>query len=324
MRAIRAHEFGGPNVLQLDKTDDPTPGPGEIVFDMRASGVNPADTYMRNGTYAIVPDLPYIPGGDAAGIVSAVGPDVSEFAVGDAVFTGTALTFDLTGCYAEKIKRSVTQVMKLPDQVDFAQAAAFGVSYPTAHWALFERGGAKGGETVFIHGASGSVGTSAIQLAKRAGLTVIGSGGTEKGLELIRSEGADLAVDHTRDGYLDQVTAFTGGQGPHLILEMLADVNLENDLERLAKYGRVVIIGCRGEITINPRVAMMKELDIKGIALWNATADKMKPIMADILSGVADGSLKPVVGKTMPLADAAGAHVAVMEPGAHGKLILVP
>ena len=324
MKAIRAHSFGGPEVLQLDEIEDPVPETGEIVFDMKASGVNPADTYMRNGTYAIVPDLPYIPGGDAAGVVCAVGPGVTEIAVGDPVFTGAALTFDLTGCYAEKIKRKASQVMKLPDGVDFAQAAAFGVSYPTAHWALFERGGAKSGEAVFIHGASGSVGTSTIQLAKRAGMTVIGSGGTEQGLDLIRSQGADLAVDHTREGYLDEVTEFTGGKGPNLILEMLANVNLENDLERVAKYGRVVIIGCRGEISINPRVAMMKELDIKGIALWNVTAEQIRPVMADILAGVADGSLKPVVGRNMPLADAAGAHTAVLEPGALGKLILVP
>ena len=324
MKAIRAHSFGGPEVLQLDDIEDPVPGTGEIVFDMKASGVNPADTYMRNGTYAIVPDLPYIPGGDAAGVVSAVGPGVTEIGVGDPVFSGAALTFDLTGCYAEKIKRKASQVMKLPNGVDFAQAAAFGVSYPTAHWALFERGRGKSGEAVFIHGASGSVGTSAIQLAKRAGMTVIGSGGTEQGLDLIRDQGADLAVDHTKEGYLDEVTEFTGGEGPSLILEMLANVNLENDLERVAKYGRVIIIGCRGEISINPRVAMMKELDIKGIALWNVTADQIKPVMQDILSGVADGSLKPVVGKNMPLADAAGAHVAVLEPGAHGKLILVP
>ncbi|MCP4319253.1 MAG: NADPH:quinone reductase [Hyphomicrobiales bacterium] len=324
MKAIRAHSFGGPEVLQIEEIDDPVPGPGEVVFDVRAAGVNPADTYMRNGTYAIVPDLPYIPGGDAAGVISAVGPDVLQFAVGDAVFSGTAQTFDLTGCYAGKVKRKASEVMALPDGVDFAQAATFGVSYTTAHYALFERGGAKSGETVFIHGASGSVGSSAIQLAKRAGLTVIGSGGTERGLDLIRGEGADLAVDHTEDGYLDLVTEFTGGNGPNLILEMLANVNLENDLERVAKYGRIVVIGCRGEVTINPRVAMMKELDVRGIALWNTTAEQMKPILADILAGVADGSLRPIVGKTIPLAEAQRAHIEVLEPGAFGKMILVP
>ena len=324
MRAIRAHAFGGPEVLQMEEVDDPVAGAGEIVVDVRAVGVNPADTYMRNGTYAIVPDLPYTPGGDAAGTVSAIGPGVSGFAVGDRVFVGTALSMDLTGCYAEKVKRKAAEVMALPEGISFAQGATFGVSYTTAHYALFERGGARAGETVFIHGASGSVGTSAIQLAKRAGLKVIGSGGTAQGLELIRAEGADLAVDHTADGYLDEVTAFTGGAGPALILEMLANVNLAADMDRVARCGRIVVIGNRGEITINPRVAMMKELDIRGVALWNASREQVAAMMKDILAGVAEGALRPVVGREMPLADAASAHVAVLEPGAHGKIVLVP
>ncbi|MDJ0937857.1 MAG: NADPH:quinone reductase [Kiloniellales bacterium] len=324
MKAIRAHTFGGPEVLQLDEIDEPVAGSGEIVIDVRAAGINPADTYMRNGTYAIVPELPYIPGGDAAGIVSAIGAGVEGFSLGDRVFVGTALSMDLTGCYAEKVKRKAGEVAALPEGTGFSEAAAFGVSYTTAHYALFARGGACAGETVFIHGASGSVGTSAIQLAKRAGLTVIGSGGTAKGLDLIRAEGADLAVDHTREGYLDEVATFTGGEGPALILEMLANVNLAADMDLAAKFGRIIVIGNRGEITINPRVAMMKELDIRGIALWNATPDQVAPMMEDILAGVAEGTLRPIIGREMPLAEAASAHVAVLEPGAHGKIVLIP
>jgi NADPH:quinone reductase len=324
MKAIRAHSFGGPEVLQLEEVDDPIPGPGEVVIDVRAAGINPADTYMRNGTYAIVPKLPYIPGGDAGGVVSAVGLGVREFSVNDPVFVGTALSFDLTGCYAEKVKRKASEVLPLPRGVSFAAAAAFGVSYTTAHYALFERGGARAGETVFIHGASGSVGTSAIQLAKRAGLNVIGSGGTAKGLELIVNEGADHAVDHTKKGYLDEVKRLTGGRGPDLILEMLANVNLAADMDLAAKFGRIIVIGNRGEITINPRVAMMKELDIRGIALWNTTSEQVRPMMEDILAGVAEGAVRPIIGREMPLAEAAAAHVAVLEPGAHGKIVLIP
>ena len=324
MKAIRAHAFGGPEVLQLDEVDDPRAGAGDVVVEVRAAGVNPADTYMRNGTYAIVPELPYIPGGDAAGVVAEVGSGVEGFAVGDRVFVGTAMSMDLTGCYAQKVKRRAGEVGRLPDGVGFAEGAAFGVSYTTAHYALFARGGARSGETVFIHGASGSVGTSAIQLAKRAGLKVAGSGGTAKGLELIRAEGADLAVDHGKEGYLDEVRAFTDGRGPELILEMLANVNLAADMDLAAKFGRIVVIGNRGEITVNPRVAMMKELDIRGVALWNATAAQVAEMVADILAGVAEGALRPIVGREMPLADAAAAHVAVLEPGAHGKIVLVP
>lgn len=324
MKAIRVEAFGGLEVMRLQEVSDPIPGAGEIVIDIRAAGVNPADTYMRTGTYAIVPPLPYTPGGDAGGVVAAVGPGVEGFSVGDRVFVGTGLSFDLTGCYAEKVKRRADEVLPLPDSVSFSAAAAFGVSYTTAHYALFARGGARAGETVFIHGASGSVGSAAIQLAKRAGLKVVGSAGTARGLRLIMDEGADLAVDHTAKGYLDAVKSHTGGQGPSLILEMLANVNLAADMDLAAKFGRIIVIGNRGEITVNPRVAMMKELDIRGIALWNATPELMRPIMRDIMAGVAEGAVRPVIGREMPLADAVAAHVAVLAPGAYGKIVLVP
>ncbi|PWT98394.1 MAG: NADPH:quinone reductase [Candidatus Melainabacteria bacterium] len=324
MKAVRVHAFGGPEVLKLEEVDDPIPGPGEVVIDVRAAGINPADTYMRSGTYAIVPKLPYIPGGDAGGVVSAIGAGVNEVSVGDQVIVGMGLSFDLTGCYAEKAKRRASEVLPMPPGMSFAAAATFGVPYTTAHYALFERGNARAGETVFIHGASGSVGTSAIQLAKRAGLKVIGSGGSAEGLALIATQGADHAVDHSKRGYLDEVKQMTRGKGPELILEMLANVNLAADMDLVAKYGRIIVIGNRGEITINPRIAMMKELDLRGIALWNARPEQIKPMMNDILTGVADGSVRPVIGREMRLADAASAHLTVLEPGAYGKIVLVP
>jgi len=325
MKAIRVHSFGGPDVLRFEDVDDPIPGPGEVIIDVRAVGVNPADTYARNGAYIILPDLPYTPGGDAGGVIAAIGPGVREFAVGDPVFIGMALGFHFTGCYAQKVKRKVVDVLPLPAGVSFAEAAAFGVSYPTAHYALFARGGARAGETVFIHGASGSVGTSAIQLAKRACLKVIGSGGTPKGLDLIVSQGADHAVDHTKAGYIEEVRRLTDGKGPDLILEMLANLNLAVDMDLIAKFGRIVLIGNRGvEIEIVPRTAMAKQLDIRGMSLWNTTTEQMRPVMEDILAGVAAGALRPIIGKEMPLAEAAAAHVAVLEPGAYGKIVLVP
>ncbi len=323
MKAILAHEFGGPEVLKYEQTADPVAGPGDVVIDVKAAGINPADTYMRGGAYAIVPPLPYTPGGDAAGVIAAVGAGVSDFAVGDHVFVGTAMGFNMTGCYAEKVVRPATDVLPLPKGVSFAQAAALGVPYATAHYALFARGGAETGETVFVHGASGAVGTAAIQLAKRAGLTAMGSAGTERGLTLVREQGAAHAVDHSKEGYIEQLRGLTGGTGPALILEMLANVNLAADLDLVAKYGRIVVIGNRGEITINARVAMMKELDVRGIALFNGAAAQMREIMTDLVAGLEDGTLNPIVGREMPLAEAAAGHVAVLEPGAFGKIVLV-
>lgn len=324
MKAILAHEFGGPEVLKYEDTADPLAGPGEVVIDIKAAGINPADTYMRGGAYAIVPPLPYTPGGDAAGVVSAVGAGVTGFAVGDRVFAGTAMGFNMTGCYAEKVSRPAADVLPLPEGVSFSQAACLGVPYATAHYGLFARGGSKAGETVFIHGASGSVGTAAIQLAKRAGMTVIGTAGTERGLQLVRDEGADHAVDHTADGYMAQVMDLTGGTGPEIILEMLANVNLAADLELVAKYGRIIVIGNRGEVTINPRLTMMKELDVRGLALFNGSREQMVEIVQDLVAGLKDGSLRPIVGTEMPLSEAAAGHIKVLEPGAFGKIVLVP
>ena len=324
MKAIRAHSFGGPEVLQLDDVDDPIAKDTEVVVEIKSVGVNPADTYMRGGAYAIVPTLPYTPGGDAAGVISSVGKNVSDLNVGDRVFVGTGLGFSMTGCYAEKVVRPAADVARLPDNVSFTAGAALGVPYVTAHYGLFARGNAVAGETVFIHGASGSVGTAAIQLAKHAGLKVIGSGGSDKGRQLILDEGADHVVDHTSDGYLEKVRELSGGEGPALILEMLANVNLAADLDLIAKYGRIIVIGNRGEITINPRVTMMKNLDIKGLALFNGTREQMENIVDDLLSGLSDGSLRPVIGREMPLADAAKSHTDVLAPGAYGKIVLLP
>lgn len=323
MKAIQAHSFGDSNVLQLDTIDDPAPGTGQLVIDIKAIGVNPADTYMRGGAYAIVPDLPYIPGGDAAGIVSAVGENVSTFATGDRVYTGTSMGFSMTGCYAEKVVRSAANIIKLPENVSFAAGAALGVPYATAHYALFSRGQATASDCVFIHGASGSVGTAAIQLAKRAGIRVIGSGGTERGRQLILDQGADHVVDHTSEGYTDKVQNLTDGAGPSLILEMLANINLATDLELVAKYGRIVVIGNRGEVTINARLAMMKELDVRGIALFNGSREEMEAINRDLVTGLADGSLNPIIGRELPLARAATAHDDVLKPGAFGKIVLL-
>ena len=324
MKAIQAHEFGGPEVLQLDEIDAPTAGAGEVLIDVRAVGVNPADTYMLGGAYAIVPELPYTPGGDAAGVVLAVGDGVTSCKPGDRVFVGTVMGFNMTGCYAEQVVRPAADVVGLPDNVPFAAGAALGIPYATAHYGLFARGGATAGETVFIHGGSGAVGTAAIQLAKRAGLTVIGSGGSARGRQLILDQGADHAVDHTAEGYTDQIREITNGTGPTLLLEMLANVNLATDLDLIAKYGRIIIIGNRGEVTINPRMMMMKELDVRGLALFNGSPSEMENITSDLLAGLADGSLNPVIGTEMALAEAAESHRAVMKPGAFGKIILLP
>lgn len=320
MRAIRVSEFGGPEVLRVQDTPDPKPDSGQVVVRVKAAGVNPVETYIRSGVYAKKPALPYTPGTDAAGVVEAVGPNVKRVKVGDRVYTNGSIT----GTYAELALCEQSRVHPLPAKVSFAQGAALGVPYGTAYRALFQRGGARPAETVLVHGASGGVGIACVQFARSAGLTVIGTGGSEKGRALVAGEGAQHVVDHKDGGYEKQIMAITDGRGVDLILEMLANVNLAKDLTMLAQGGRVVVIGNRGSIEINPREAMLREASILGLILWSATDAELATIHAAIVAGLDNGTLRPVVGREMPLAEAARAHQLVMEPGAYGKIALAP
>ena len=318
MKAIRAHKFGGPEVLQLDEVADPKPGPGQVLVRVRAAGVNPVDTYVRSGIYAQLPALPYVPGGDAAGIVDGVGEGVRRFVRGDRVWT-----LRQPG-YAELGVCDAALVNPLPSSMTFAQGAAVGVPYATAHRGLHDKAHARPGETVLVHGASGGVGIAAVQLAVAHGMTVIGTGGSERGRKLVTEQGAHHVLDHTAADYTKRLAELTDGRGVDVILEMLANVNLQKDLDVVARFGRIVVIGNRGSIEINPRGAMGKDATITGLALFNSSPAELASIMAALTAGLANGTLRPVVGRELPLAQAAAAHKAVLEPGAYGKIILVP
>src|ERR1700722_5693527 len=247
MRAIRVSQFGGPEVLKLEEVPTPTPGPGQVLVHVRAAGVNPYDTAMRAGTYAVKPPLPYTPGSDAAGVVESVGSGVTKVKPGDRVYTARTLS----GAYAEYTLALENQVQPLPDNVEFAQGAGIWVPYATAYYALYHSAQAHASETVLIHGASGGVGTAALQIARAMGLDIFGTAGTEKGLDLATREGAHQVFDHSKPGYLDEIMKATGARGVDIVLEMLANVNLAHDMKLLATNGRVIVIGNRGEIVIN-------------------------------------------------------------------------
>jgi NADPH2:quinone reductase len=320
MKAICVNQFGGPEVLKLQEVPDPKPEAGQVLVRVKAAGVNPVDTYIRAGAYARMPNLPYTPGTDAAGIVEAVGPSVKRFKKGDRVYTNGSTT----GVSAELAVCDESRVHHLPSKISFAQGAAIGVPYGTAFRALFQRGRGKAGETVLVHGATGGVGTACVQFARAAGLTVIGSGGSEKGRNLVREQGAHHVLDHGAADYDRQLMAITEGRGVDLITEMLANVNLAKDLTMLAPAGRVVVIGNRGTIEINPRDAMGREASILGLTLFAATEADLVEIHAATVAGLENGSLHPIVGQEVPLSEAARAHQLVMEPGAYGKIVLVP
>jgi NADPH2:quinone reductase len=306
--------------MRLEEVPDLKPGPGQVVVRVRAGGVNPADTYTRSGTYARRPTLPYTPGMDAAGVVESIGEHVANVSVGARVYvSGT-----LTGAYAEQALCEEAQVRSLPQRLSFSEGAGVNVPYATAYRALFQRAHATPGETVLIHGATGGVGIAAVQLARAAGMKVIGTGGTARGRELAAQQGARHMLDHRAPGYLDQVPALTGGRGVDVILEMLANVNLDSDLKILAPGGRVVVIGSRGRIEIDPRDTMSRDAVIFGMLLYNTPEPEAASIHSALAAGLENGTLHPIVREEMPLADAARAHHAVMEPGAYGKVVLIP
>lgn len=324
MKAIRVHQFGDPSVMKLEEVPDSSADAGQVVVDIKAAGVNPVDTYIRTGQYAFVPPLPYTPGSDAAGVISAVGSGVPNVKVGDRVYIMGTIGGRALGAYAQRAVCSIDQVHRLPSHITFAEGAGVGVPYVTAWRALFDRGRAVPGETVLIHGASGAVGVAATQMASAAGLRVFGTAGTERGRQLAREQGAHEVFDHSAAGYEKDIVAKTGGRGVDLIIEMLANVNLVRDLDLLAKRGRIAIVGNRGALELNPRAIMGKDATVVGFTNFNTLPGELAMAHAAIVAGMERSGYKPQVGKELPLADAPRAHEEVMKPGAYGKIVLIP
>ncbi|TAM11800.1 MAG: NADPH:quinone reductase [Nevskiaceae bacterium] len=320
MRAIRVERFGGTDVLQVADIAPPVPARGQVLVRMHAAGVNPVDTYIRAGQYAKLPALPYTPGVDGAGLVEAVGADVADLRVGERVY----IISSASGTSAELAVADAVQVYPLPDNVTFAQGAAVGIPYTTAYRAMFLRAQAQPGETVLVHGATGAVGLAAVQLARAAGLRVIATGGSAAGRARVVAQGAALVLDHHAEDIGPAVLLATGGRGVDVIVELLANVNLGRDLPLLAAGGRIAVVGSRGTVEINPRDLMAREAAVFGVMLWQATAAEIARSQAAIHAGLVAGTLQPVVGGEFPLEQVAQAHERVLQPGALGKLVLIP
>jgi NADPH2:quinone reductase len=321
MKAIRVHEFGSPENMRIEEVDDPRPGPRQLVIAVKAAGINPIDTYIRSGTYAKKkPALPYTPGFDAAGVVESIGANVRRFKPGDRVY----INGNVTGAYAQKTLCELDSVFALPDHLSFEQGSGVWVPYATAHQAIFHVARARAGETLLVRGASGGVGSACVQTARALGLRVIGTAGSEKGRHMLLELGVHAALDHHAGDLTTQVLNTTEGRGPDIIIEMLANANLSKDLGLIAHRGRIVLIGNRGTIEINPRDAMNRDAAILGMLLLNATPDEISRISAGLAAGLENKTLNPIVGRTFPLEQAPHAHEVVLAPGALGKIALIP
>lgn len=318
MKAIRIHQFGPPEVMQLEEIAPLSPSEGQILIEVHAVGVNPVDTYIRSGNYPLKKELPFTPGFDAAGVILKMGAQAGSFQVGQRVYTSGSIS----GTYAQQTLCLPKHLHPLPDSVSFEEGAALGIPYGTAWRALFQRAQAVSGQWVLIHGASGGVGIAAVQAAAAAGLQVIGTAGTQEGRQIVLQQGAHYVFDHNDPTHMEAIFELT--KGVDIILEMLANVHLDRDLDILAQGGRLVIIGSRGRIEIDPRKAMSRELNIHGLMLMKATPEESNELYADIEKGLLQGKIKPVIARRFPLEQAPQAHREIMESGHQGKIILLP
>jgi NADPH2:quinone reductase len=322
--AVRA--FGEPSCLTAEPFQIPTPGKNQILIKTFAAGINPVEAYRRTGTYYIPTPLPWTPGQDGAGVIESVGEGVDpSFKPGTRVWTSASET----GTYAQYSISNQDSVQVLPESLTFEQGAALWTPYGTAYHAVFQVGEASlnGPNIILVHGASGGVGTACVQFARQIPNTiVIGTAGTPEGCERVLKLGAHYVFNHREENYMQQILEKTEGKGVDIICEMLANVNLGNDLKILSMRGRVVVIGSRGNVEITPRDLMGKRSSIRGLALFNATPDEKIMIKNGIQKGITDGFLNPVIGKCYSLDEAPQSHIDILDSskGTSGKLVLLP
>ncbi|MGN7476317.1 NADPH:quinone reductase [Solibacillus silvestris] len=322
MKAIRINQFGTSENLVVEQTEIHMPAENEVRINLYAAGVNPSDVYTSTGTYAIKPDLPYTPGLDGAGIVEQVGEQVTNIKAGDRVFIASLPSGKSSGTIAEKVICESRFVHSLPDHISFEQGAALGIPALTAYRALVSKANVKPGQTVLIHGASGAVGLQAVQIAKALGAKVIGTASKEAGKQLVKEAGADVVLDHITEQTVYAVLNATDGKGPDVIIEFLANANLQTDLQMIAKQGVIVVVGNRGEIDINPRLIMQKECDVRGMVLFNVTVEEHEQLISDVAQLLENKLLKPVIGHSYPLEQAGKAFDAVINGEHNGKVVV--
>lgn len=326
MRAVRYHEHGDESVLQLDgDVDRPTPSAGQVLVRIEASSVNPIDTYLREGNVPPANGLPHVGGSDMAGVVEDVGADVSGFESGDRVFA-TGLGIFSSGTYAEYTVAPADMLAHLPEGVSFREGAAAAMAFATSWRALIDRGELSIGDVCLVHGASGGVGHAAVQVAAQAGAYVIGTARDGEPASLARSLGADAVVDYRTDDIAGGLEVAADGRELDVVLEPHADSNLDADLERLARSGRVVIIGEDAPIEIPPGPSMtakQADADLRFMSLA-ASPDDQAPILRRVAPRLADGRFKVKIDSVFGLDELPAAHERLMSSGVLGKIVIDP
>ena len=322
MKAMVCESFGGPEVLALrDVPDPPPPGPGELTLRIAARGVQYVDVLMLAGKYQFRPEPPFIPGSEAAGTVTAIGPNVTRFRPGDAVMTRLPL-----GAFADQGTAKESACDPVPPGMTLAQAGVFRGAATTAYHALLQRGRMRAGEWVLVHGAAGGIGIAAIQIAKLFGARVIATASTEAKRQACLEEGADHAIDYA-GGFLDKVKDITGGRGVDIVYDPIGATVTEESLRTLAWGGRLLVLGFLGggPAQIRSNYLLIKGIDVIGVrigGLNEAAPDIARANMAALLSLAATGALRPRISHSFPLERAADALRAVIDRAVIGKAVL--
>lgn len=321
MRALVCKQYGSPDELVVEDLPDPVPGPGELVVDVAAAGINFPDVLLIGGQYQIKNPLPFVPGREAAGVVAGVGDGVDTFKPGDRV-----IALPETGAFAEKCLVDAALVMSIPDTLDYAQAAGFTITYGTSYHALKQSAGLEPGETVLVLGAAGGVGITAVEIAKALGARVIAAASNEDKLEFARSAGADETINYTETGLREAVRDLVGKAGVNVIYDPVGGKLGEEALRALAWHGRYLVVGfASGEIPRFPaNLALLKEASIVGV-WWGTWTQKNRDLQAANMRELAElvdqGILKPRVTGTYALDEFSQAFRAITERRVLGKVV---
>lgn len=326
MRAVRVVRFGEPEDLVLAEVPTPAPGPGEALIEVHACGVNFPDLLVAQGGYQILAPLPFSPGKEVAGIVRSVGEGVTALAPGQRVAAQIE-----NGGYVEQIAVKAATVYPLPDGMDFLTGSTLGLTYLTAHFALVEHGRFRAGEWVLVTGASGGVGSAAVQLAKALGGRVLAGVGTPSKGEFVRAQGADAIIDLSRgglrDGLRDEVRALTGGHGADVVIENVGGEVFDACLRSLAWSGRIVVVGFVGGAfpTIKANYLLIKNITASGLH-WSDYRERdpawVRRVQEALYGLWREGKLKPAVAAVYPLEQAAVALRRMASRRVQGKLVL--
>jgi NADPH2:quinone reductase len=324
VKAVVCQRHGPPESLVYEDVPSPTPGPGEVVVSMRAASVNFPDVLIIQNKYQLKPPLPFSPGSELSGVVSAVGEGVTRFAPGDRVIAATGY-----GAFAEEVKTQESRLVAIPDGMDFSAAAAFILTYGTSDHALSDRAALQAGETLLVLGAAGGVGLAAIEIGKALGARVIACASSDDKLAVCREHGADDAINYSTEDLRERIKALTGGRGVDVVYDAVGGPYSEPALRSTAWRGRFLVVGfAAGEIPKIPlNLTLLKGCSIVGV-FWGEFTRREPAAWAARVRQLGewfrDGKLRPHISETLPLSRAADALQLMASRKVKGKVVLVP